>query len=68
MLYKYALYAKNNKRTHLLLCLSMLILFIVHILILMETENLILFSALIVYVPIYIFWSRISFMKERMTD
>lgn len=68
MLYKYALYAKNNKRIHLLLCLAMFIMFIVHILVLLETESVILLSALIIYVPIYIIWSRVSTMKGRMAE
>lgn len=68
MLYKYALYAKNNKMIHLLLCLAMLAMFIVHILVLVETENVILLLALIIYAPIYIFWYRVSTMKGRMAD
>lgn len=68
MLYKYAMYAKNNKKTHYSLCVAMLVIFIIHIIALLETENLILLLALALYIPIYMAWSRTSTIKERMPD
>lgn len=68
MLKKYAKYAKYNRKKHFLLCFLIFITFALHVSVLLETESVILLMTLVFYIPIYILWSKVSTIKERMPD
>jgi hypothetical protein len=68
MLYGYALYAKKKPGVHILICLSILIVAIVHIGVLLETENVWLLLGIMIYLPVYLVWASVSDMLRRMPD
>lgn len=68
MLYSYAFYSKKHNRSYMMTLLLILLMFIVHVALLLETENIWLLSGIIVYLPLYLIWSRVSSLRSRIPD
>lgn len=68
MLYSYAFYSKKHNRSYMTTLLLILLMFIVHVALLLETENIWLLCGVLVYLPLYLIWSRVSSLRSRIPD
>lgn len=68
MLYSYALYSKKHNKLHVIIVCSMLLMFSIHMGVLLETENIWLLCGVVIYLPLYLIWGRVSSLRSRMPD
>lgn len=68
MLYSYALYSKKHNKSYFVSIFIVLLIAVAHVAILLDSENLWLLIGLIVYLPVYLIWSKISTIRSRLPD
>ena len=68
MHYRYAEYAKKNKKVHLMICLFIVVFFSTHMYFLLDKPNIWLLSGILIYIPIYVSWAKASAIKDRLPD
>ena len=67
MLYRYAVFSRKHNTFHILLLFTILISFI-HLSVLLETDNTWLLGPMVIYLPIFFLWRKVSVLRSRIAD
>lgn len=68
MLYSCALYSKKHNNSYIMLMFIVFFVAIAHVVILLDSENVWLLAGLIVYLPVYLIWSKITTIRSQLPD
>lgn len=66
MLNRYARYSKKHNTFHLILVFGLMFICFIHLAILLETGELCLLPAMIIYIPVYIVWLKVSNLRSKL--
>ncbi|WP_155003999.1 hypothetical protein [Klebsiella grimontii] len=68
MLYRYAVFSRKHNTFHILLLFTILIISFIHLSVLLETDNTWLLGPMVIYLPIFLLWRKVSVLRSRIAD
>ena len=68
MLYRYAVFSRKHSTFHILLLFTILIISFIHLSVLLETDNTWLLGPMVIYLPIFFLWRKVSVLRSRIAD
>lgn len=68
MLYRYAVFSRKHNTLHILLLFTILIISFIHLSVLLETDNTWLLWPMVIYLPIFFLWRKVSVLRSRIAD
>lgn len=68
MLYRYAVFSRKHNTFHILLLFTILLISFVHLSVLLETDNTWLLCTMMIYLPVFLLWRKVSVLRSRIAD
>lgn len=68
MLYRYAVFSRKHNTFHILLLFTILLISFVHWSVLLETDNTWLLWPMMIYLPVFLLWRKVSVLRSRIAD
>ncbi|QGN37534.1 hypothetical protein GJ746_09545 [Klebsiella oxytoca] len=68
MLYRYAVFSRKHNTCHILLLFTIVLISFVHLSVLLETDNTWLLGPMVIYLPIFFLWRKVSAIRSRIAD
>ena len=68
MLYRYAVFSRKHNTFHILLLFTILLISFVHLSVLLETDNTWLLWQMMIYLPVFLLWRKVSVLRSRIAD
>ena len=68
MLYRYAVFSRKHNTFHILLLFTILLISFVHLSVLLETDNTWLMWQMMIYLPVFLLWRKVSVLRSRIAD
>lgn len=68
MLYRYAVFLRKHNTFHILLLFTILLISFVHLSVLLETDNTWLLWPMMIYLPVFLLWRKVSVLRSRIAD
>ena len=68
MLYRYAVFSRKHYTFHILLLFTILLISFVHLSVLLETDNTWLLWPMMIYLPVFLLWRKVSVLRSRIAD
>ena len=68
MLYRYAVFSRKHNPFHILLLFTILLISFVHLSVLLETDNTWLLWPMMIYLPVFLLWRKVSVLRSRIAD
>ncbi|TLV20568.1 hypothetical protein FE839_07855 [Klebsiella indica] len=68
MLYRYAIFSRKHNTLHIVLLFSILLISFIHLSVLLETDNTWLLLPMVIYLPIFFLWQKVSVLRSRIAD
>lgn len=68
MLYRYAVFSRKHNMFHILLLFTILLISFVHLSVLLETDNTWLLWPMMIYLPVFLLWRKVSVLRSRIAD
>ena len=68
MLYRYAVFSRKHNTFHILLLFTILLISFVHLSVLLETDNTWLLWPMMIYLPVFLLWRKVSVLRSMIAD
>ena len=68
MLYRYAVFSRKHNTFHILLLFTILLISFVHLSVLLETDYTWLLWPMMIYLPFFLLWRKVSVLRSRIAD
>ncbi|PXW36473.1 hypothetical protein DET57_13047 [Klebsiella oxytoca] len=68
MLHRYAVFSRKHNSLHIVMLFSILIISFIHLSVLLETDNTWLLWPMMIYLPIFFLWRKVSVLRSRIAD
>ena len=68
MLYRYAVFSRKHNTFHILLLFTILLISFVRLSVLLETDNTWLLWPMMIYLPVFLLWRKVSVLRSRIAD
>lgn len=68
MLYRYAVFSRKHNTFHILLLFTILLISFVHLSVLLETDTTWLLWPMMIYLPVFLLWRKVSVLRSRIAD
>ena len=68
MRYRYAVFSRKHNTFHILLQFTILLISFVHLSVLLETDNTWLLWPMMIYLPVFLLWRKVSVLRSRIAD
>ena len=68
MLYRYAVFSGKHNTFHILQLFTILLISFVHLSVLLETDNTWLLWPMMIYLPVFLLWRKVSVLRSRIAD